>query len=354
MAKDAELDRLKATQDTAFKNKQSAYQAQQKSWDGLVAVKNELNKAYEEKQRAYSIQESAWQECQRIRANNGPRIDQLNAMQESAYENMKRAFDDASSAYNRRDGATAKMHSEQGHRYKTESQGYVNERRRLVDEIKRANDRLASLKPDFERAKQRFSDVKSKHDRLKSEHVKLQEIFKRAKNEFDQVSKAFKTRLELVKKEQAFHREADRRLAEKAGVPFTYLDSVKVTRSADGGVNFLFGGYMEPDGLGHGHYATDRFGKLAYQRDPFDPHGSQNYIYSDNPRFSQYGDFFGESCTYKGYSAVKESGIDKITGRTTIDVYYGGKGGNPLGKGHGHDIFFQDNPNTLIESRPPK
>lgn len=33
MAKDAELDRLKAAQDIAFQRKQDAYQVQQRAWD---------------------------------------------------------------------------------------------------------------------------------------------------------------------------------------------------------------------------------------------------------------------------------------------------------------------------------
>ena len=49
MARDAELDRLKAAQDAAFQRKQNAYQAQQTAWEKLSSARDEMNRAYEAK-----------------------------------------------------------------------------------------------------------------------------------------------------------------------------------------------------------------------------------------------------------------------------------------------------------------
>ncbi len=354
MIRDAELDRLKTAQDNAFQRKQVAYQAQQKTWECLSSLKNDLNRAFEEKQRAYKAQDDSWKYVQGLQDRIGPRVNQLKDLQERAYQNMKSAFDNASSAHARRDGASAKSYATEGHSYKTESQGYVEERRRLVGELKIAQANHNSTKLAFNQAKERFAEIKRKYDRLKAEHERAKNDFKNAKADFDQTVKAFKSRLEFIKNEQKLHCEANRRLAEQAGVPYQYLNSFKIDNSPDGGLNFYFGGMGEPDGPGHGHIATDRYGEIKYDRKPFDPHGSQNYTYNDNPRFHCYGVDFGESLTYKGYNAIKESGVDSKTGRATIDVYYGGANGNPLGEGHGHDVFYQDNPSHPITVRSPR
>ena len=277
MAGDAELDRLKAAQDLAFQRKQDAYQAQQKAWERRSSARDAMNRAFEAKQRAYEAQDASWQEVQRIRNNNGPRIDQLNAQQETAFQNMKRAFDDASNAHDRRDGAAAASYAASGHGYKAESQGYVRERRNLVQEIRNAQDRHNATKPAFQQAKEQFSTAKSVFDKAKAEHERTQEAFKSAKADFDSAAKAFKSRLEKVKAVSQDRRKDKRRLAEQAGVPSRYLNDVWVSTDSAGNTNFYFGGSGKPNGPGHGHYSMDRTGKVTYKRDPFDPHGAQNF-----------------------------------------------------------------------------
>ena len=98
MAEDAELDRLKTAQDLAFQRKQDAYQAQQRAWERRSSARDAMNRAHEAKQRAYAEQDRTWQYYQSVRSSNGPRIDSLNSQQESAFQNMKRSYDAASSA----------------------------------------------------------------------------------------------------------------------------------------------------------------------------------------------------------------------------------------------------------------
>lgn len=281
MAKDAELDRLKAAQDRAFQRKQDAYQAQQRAWEKRSSARDAMNRAYEPKQRAYADQDRSWQQYQSVRSANGPRIDSLNAQQERAYQNMKSAFDNASAAHYRRDGAGAASYAADGHRYKAESQGYVAERRRLVDDIRSALTQHEAAKTAFQRAKDDFNSRKRTFDAAKAEHEHASDEFKRAKAEFDSCAKAFKSRLEKVKAEGNKRREDKKAIAEKAGVPHQYQDNVWVSKQPDGTINIYFGGIGKPNGPGHGHYVMDRSGKVTYKRDPFDPHGAQNFERAD-------------------------------------------------------------------------
>lgn len=282
MAKDAELDRLKAAQDAAFQRKQRAYDAQDAAWKRRTAASDAMNRAFEEKQQAYDTQRDTWESAQRVREQNGPQIDKLNAQQEAAFQNMKRAYENASAAYERRDGASAKSYAEEGRRYKEESQRYVDERRRLVADIRTAKARLDAIKPTFQRAKDSYDSARRMFDSAKEDHAKTQTEFKAAKADFDQAARAFQARLNIVRSVTTRRNDEKRSLAEKAGVPHQYRDKLWVSTDADGNTNIYFGGVDKPNGPGHGHYVMDTSGKVTYKREPFDPHGSQNF--SENRR----------------------------------------------------------------------
>lgn len=346
MTKDAELDRLKATQDLAFQRKQDAYEAQRRAWDRRSSAREALNRAHEAKQFAYDQQNAAWQDYQRVRSYNGPRIDSLNAQQESAFQNMKRAFENASSAHDRRDGAAARSYADQGHSYKAESQGYVAERRQLVNEIRSAKSRHEATKPAFQRAKDDFGGAKRAFDAAKAEHERAQAEFKRTKEAFDSAAKAFKTRLERVKAEGK-KRNADRQeLAKKAGIPRHYIDKVWVSRESDGSVNLYFGGVGKPNGPGHGHYAMNASGRVTYRRDPFDQHGAHNFTDAQDDYYQRISQEiasgeFGFRCRFRGYDAYVESNTNH-EGRAKIDIYYGPNG--PFGPGHHHAVAYRESP----------
>lgn len=347
MARDAELDRLKAAQELAFQRKQDAYDAMQKAWDRRSSARDELNRAHEAKQNAYANQDRTWQRLQAIRGSNGPRIESLNSQQESAYQNMKRSFESASSAFERGDKASAKSYVEEGHRYKAESQGYVAERRRLVEDIRRSRAEHEAMKPAFERSKEDFASAKRKFDAEKALHERAQRTFNQAKTEFDRAQSEFRSRLEKVKAETAKRKDSKRAIAEKAGVPIQYRDNVWISTEPDGTINIYFGGVVMPNGPGHGHYVMEARGNVTYKRDPFDPHGSQNFTdsqlrYEDIIELEIVrGAEFGFWCKFRGYDAYVESNINR-EGRAKIDIYYGPSG--PFGPGHHHAVAYRDSP----------
>lgn len=351
MAKDAELDRLKTAQDLAFQRKQNAYQAQQRAWEKRSSAREAMNRAFEAKQRAYAAQDSTWQDLQRMRDSYGPRIERLNGLQEAAFQNMKRAFDSASSAHDRRDGAGAASYAAEGHRYKAESQGYVCERRGLVGELRSAKERHDATKPAFQRAKDDFNSAKRAFDSAKAEHERVRGEFQRAKADFDSCAKAFRSRLEKVKAEGQKRREDKKSIAAKAGVPHQYHDNLWVSTDSNGSTNIYFGGVGKPNGPGHGHYVMDHSGKVTYKRDPFDPHGAQNFTenqrdYTDIVgREVASGGEFGFRCKFRGYDAYVESNVNQ-QGRAKIDIYYGPNG--PFGPGHHHAVAYRESPYDFV------
>lgn len=279
------------------------------------------------------MQNAAWEAYQQVRSYNGPQIDALNAQQEAAFERMKAAFDRASTAHDMRDGLSAKMYAEEGHRYKQEAQDCVAQRRRLVQQNRDAKDRHEVTKPAFQQAKAAFDQIKHERDRAKADHQQKQAEFKKAKAEFDQAVTAFKQRLELVRAEAKRRKDDRRSIAERAGVPYQYRDNVWVSEQPDGTVNIYFGGVDGPTGSGHGHYAMDRSGNVTYRRDPFDPHGAKNFEENRRedatrrmaqmamnqwaktqatPRMTQYDD--------SEFKVTARSGYDKRHGSIVTDV----------------------------------
>lgn len=332
MAKDAELDRLKAAQDLAFNRKQTAFNTQDAAWKRRKAIGDKMHAAFEEKQRAYDTQQSSWESLQRMRDAKGPRIEQLNRLQEAAFHNMQSAFNSASFAHDRRDGAGAKSYAEQGHGYKAESQGYVNERRQLVAELRSASDNQKSYALAFQAAKEQFNSAKREFDAEKSAFERVQAEFKAAKAAFDSASKAFKARLDVVKAQNAKKASDKRSIAQSAGVPYQYLDKVWVSTGANGNTNIYFGGIGEPNGPGHGHYTMDPSGKVMYKREPFDPHGKENF---EGP---------GKDGHRGGFGKAKHGWIaDRAV---TVAFGWGSKQGHTLiADGHLTNEQFRDRPN---------
>jgi hypothetical protein cdivTM_02561 len=274
---DAELYRLRSARDAAKQRQQTAWQTQQSAYERRSSANAIMNQAYEAQQTAYANQQAAWDAYMSVKRANGPRIDSLNSQQERAYHNMVSAFESASSAYYARDGASARMYADQGHAYKAEAQDCVAERRQLVAEIRAARERFNAVKPAFQAAKSEFACARQAFQSAKAEHERAQAEFKKAKAEFDDCAKAVKDRLDELNSAHRKRRKEKKSIAEKAGVPLQYQDNVLISTDPDGITNIYFGGIGKPNGTGHGHYAMDRNGTVTYRREPFDPHGTQNF-----------------------------------------------------------------------------
>lgn len=227
------------------------------------------------------------------------------------------------------------------------------ERRRLVEEIRSARARHDATKPAFNRAKDDFNSAKRTFDTAKTEHERTQADFKKAKESFDSASKAFKSRLEKVRDESKRRKNDKRSVAEKAGVPSQYLDDVWVSKDSNGNTNIYFGGVGKPNGPGHGHYVMERSGKVSYKRDPFDPHGGQNFTDAKDDYVQRIGQEntpgeFGFRCRFRGFDAYVESNTNR-QGRAKIDIYYGPNG--PFGSGHHHAVAYRETPLEFVSDQ---
>lgn len=342
MPRDAELDQLHDRQEEAFQRKQETWQKQNDAWTKYQSVKERLGQAYQSKQLAYNEQQSHWQDYAKIKTTNGPRIDDLNSRQETAYENMKEAFDNASASHEFHDGLSAKKYSEQGHSYQAEAKECVEERRRLVQEIRNARSNFEPYKTRFDDAKVALDQIRVEFNKAKSDYLSLNQEFKQAKADFTKTAADFKTRLDHLK-------QSDRNLAEKAGVPLQYLDEVKIKREVNGTVNFYFGGLDKKDGNWHGHISTDSLGNVTYKRFPMEEHGKQNYVL---PNGESYGTFQGQPAKI----VVSDSGNSN-----RVDIYYGGKGEpdgggheyfhNHIGTNNGSARYWRENGQLIIDDK---
>jgi len=236
-----------------------------------------MDRAYASKLRDYETQVDACRALQRLRDQNRPRIETLNSQQQAAYESMKSAFDSASAAYNSGDRESARRLADEGHSYKAEAQAAVVQRRRLVNELREARDYYDATKPAFQQAKADFDRAKGEYDGAKSQHESASEVFRQAKDDFDRAKTSFADRLTIVRAENEQSKNDRRAIAQRAGVPTEYLDDLRMSTGPDGTVNIYFGGIGEPNGPGHGHYTMNSSANLTYRRDPFDPHGAENF-----------------------------------------------------------------------------
>ena len=334
MTSDSRLEQLKVVQERAFTKKQEAYQKQQDSWKKLSEAKSKLNQAFEAKQDAYNSQERAWQDYRSISDHNGPRIEYLKSAQEAAYLNMKDAFDRASSAHDCHDGASAKSYATEGHKYQAESKSYVEERRRLVAECRSAKAQYEPYKQAFEDAKIVFGNAKDEYEQAKVTRERANNEFKQAKADFDEAAKAFQARLSELKTEYTKKKESNQAIAARAGVPYQYRNDVYVSEDSDGTKNIYFGGMGKPDGPGHGHYSIDSYGSIIYKREPFDPHGHQNF--EDDGACKKSGWGKRTVGTIEGFEVTFRQGFGDKEGQTLI------ADGTPSGrefdrrKGHNH------------------
>lgn len=95
----------------------------------------------------------------------------------------------------------------------------------------------------------------------------------------------------------------------------------------------------------------DQNGNVTYKRDPFDPHGTQNFTenqcdYTDViGREAASGGEFGFRCKFRGYDAYVESNTNR-QGRAKIDIYYGPNG--PFGPGHHHAVAYREFPYDFV------
>jgi D-Tyr-tRNAtyr deacylase len=153
----------------------------------------------------------------------------------------------------------------------------------------------AGYKKDYTGRRQNYQSSQNMVNRIKmvkkeirllqeerSEIVKDQliarQIFQTKQNEYNLASDEYSFLDKIIKKDRQKIEWTE--IARSAGVPDCYLDQVwKITKTRTNSINIYFGP-KEKDGENdeHGHYCKSPKGFVYYKRNPYEPHGQQNYL----------------------------------------------------------------------------
>ena len=306
--RDPELDAMYARAEAMFQRKQELYRQYdnarkrcdeafhaKKSAEKERSAKNEiLEREYNAMQSAYAEHDAIWEDYGHIRDSNNSRIESLNREADYLCEQMRDAFERASSAYSYGDHDNASAYSAQGHDYKNQLQSLNNEIGALCREVSEAkqNAKWRAPKVDssaYHQAKATYNEAKRRHEESKITFKTLEQERDLLKAKFDEMhaeharlNAECKRRLEEVKAEKRERRREEKREREKilddADIRHSEREDAKIAKRADGTTHVYHGGIGKGDGLGHGHVALDRDGKKTYDRDAFEEHGRQNYV----------------------------------------------------------------------------
>lgn len=198
----------------------------------------DLKPLAEERERLWGVKSEAkeghdrsWENLTSLQNRYRPRIDSLNLEHDRVYEDMRQAFERASSAYSSGDHTGASSYSSEGRSLKAKLPGLVAERRALIAELRSAQ---------------------SKHKEWRAYLKACNEAFYAAKQRYDNAWKQFKS------EQQAYVRNA--------GVD-THGEDLYIKAREDGNTDIFFGGYDGPEGEGHGHIIIGPYGNLIYIRE---------------------------------------------------------------------------------------
>lgn len=301
VARDAELDRLKAKQDQTFQRQQEAfrimkrkqdqqhllYEQQQVAWNRRQKARDEMNREYDRMQADRAQNDRIWSDYKRIRDYNNSRISSLKPQADSIYRSMVSAFERASSAYNGGDKASAPGYAEEGRRYKATLQSLNSEIKALGAEVKSAKSSAEALSGGNTNAAT-FNSAKSRFQDAKSEHESIQAKFKIAKAEYDRAKAAFKDAQSEHQKardaremRKAILRTEKEKEVSKVEMAVMLSNSsewgvfdgkrarIKPKNDGSGKIDVYFGGLsVDGDGVGHGHVVIDG-SQVVYMRQPW-------------------------------------------------------------------------------------
>lgn len=318
MSRNYELDSLKSREQSAFQQKQDAWQRyanarkrtnaahdeMEDAWRERCSAREEMNREYEEMQGARDHYREVWDEYGRIRDENNSRIESLRYDADYEHQEMVNCFEQASNEYEYGDKSMAPVYSQEGREHKERRDELNAEISELCREIKEAKQNAEMQAPKtnsnaFRRAKEVFEQAKAHHEsaqaefkRLKNERDCLKAEFDSAQAEYKSLKEEFQRKLEEVK---ADRRDTERRMTDKVDMalaktkPF-YLGGIfgqdaKIVPRNDGSgkTDVYFAGMAAAgDGLGHGHAVIDEYGNVTYLRDAWSEH--DDYLINDNPR----------------------------------------------------------------------
>jgi len=205
----------------------------------LNASQANLRALSKDRQRCQEKRDNEWNHFQSLLKTNRPRIEALFVKEKLLFNQANENFSFAKIAFSNKEHKAAKKFSCSAKEYMHLLAKTVVERRKLASDIKDA-------KEGYRVATEQYCCVNT---------------------EFKQINKSCNE-----KRTQAFV---------IANIPKKYINNTSIVEYENGAINIYFGGKGSPAGKGHGHICIDPSGKVRYIRNPWDKHGSHNYVRQD-------------------------------------------------------------------------
>ena len=179
----ANLGRLQADRNRAFRRKQDAWQAQDAAWQARQAAKTKLDEAWEAREVASQEQKTAWAAYQEARSSVDEELEQINRWQRQATSNAERCETEASSVT----GMRRKGFKDQARAHRNEARGYSEQRQQVIEKSRDARTAYEFKQEELSNAKAVFTEAKREFDDCKAEHEGAVAKFRDAKVAFDKL-----------------------------------------------------------------------------------------------------------------------------------------------------------------------
>ncbi|MEI7689375.1 MAG: DUF1771 domain-containing protein [Candidatus Saccharibacteria bacterium] len=194
MSNDAKLNSLGDTRDRVYKELCSIREEKNRLGKECSRLHDELDEAFKAQKKLYDAQQADWEFHQRVMRDISDKINSYKEESDRYYRQMVEAYQQASAAHDRRDGAAAKSWSETGKGYKSQMESASANVRYHISQSKDSQYRYNNNgnKANFDRAKQKtarlkteFSEVSARYKPVKAACEEKQAKFNAAKKEFD-------------------------------------------------------------------------------------------------------------------------------------------------------------------------
>jgi len=224
MSNDAKLNELGSIQDRAYKDLCSIREKKYQLGKECSRLHDELDEAFNAQKKAYDAQQSGWEFHQSVMRDISYKISVYKEEGDSYHRQMVDAFQQASAAHDRHDGAGAKSWSNTGNNHKALMQSANENVSYLISQSKDVKWRYENNgdKANFDRAKQKTARLKKEFNEASIRYKPVKEEFIKKQDEFNKAQKEFKDHLNWLKSQT----EARKRRLGAVAAQSTYYEKL--------------------------------------------------------------------------------------------------------------------------------
>jgi len=201
MSNDAKLNDLGNARDRAYRELCSAREEKNRLCKECSRLHDELDEAFKAQKRLYDAQQANWEFHQSVMRDISDKINSYKEESDRYYRQMVEAYQQASAAHDRRDGAAAKSWSETGKGYKSQMESASANVRYQISQSKDSQYRYNNNgnKANFDRAKQKTSRLKAEFSEVSARYKPVKSACEEKQAKFNAAKKAFDDHLNWLK-----------------------------------------------------------------------------------------------------------------------------------------------------------